>query len=87
MKTAKILKEFREKIDNLYGERIEDVILYGSWARGDASMSISSPLFWGQTKVTVNPSTTAAMAMTGFHSSLKTCIYYAYAPCAQLALV
>jgi predicted nucleotidyltransferase len=36
MKIKEILKEFREEIEKLYGERLKDVILYGSWARGEA---------------------------------------------------
>jgi predicted nucleotidyltransferase len=36
MKIKKILKEFRQEIEKLYGKRLKDVILYGSWARGEA---------------------------------------------------
>jgi predicted nucleotidyltransferase len=36
MKIKEILKEFREEIGKLYGKRLKDVILYGSWARGEA---------------------------------------------------
>jgi predicted nucleotidyltransferase len=32
-----ILKRFRAALDELYGERIERVVLFGSHARGDAS--------------------------------------------------
>ena len=32
-----IVKEFREEIGILYGKRLKRVILYGSWARGDAT--------------------------------------------------
>lgn len=35
-KTEKIIKEFKEKIKALYGSRVKNVLLYGSWARGDA---------------------------------------------------
>lgn len=31
-----ILKEFRTKAEELYGERLKNIILYGSYARGDA---------------------------------------------------
>ena len=31
-----ILEELREQLENFYGERLVDLILYGSQARGDA---------------------------------------------------
>jgi len=37
MKIREILKEFREEIEKLYGKRLKRIILYGSWARGDAT--------------------------------------------------
>ena len=37
MKIKEILKEFRREIEKLYGKRLKNVILYGSWARGDAT--------------------------------------------------
>jgi predicted nucleotidyltransferase len=37
MKIEEILREFREEIGKLYGERLKDVILYGSWARGEGT--------------------------------------------------
>jgi len=37
MRISEILKEFREEIENLYGKRLKSIILYGSWARGDAT--------------------------------------------------
>ena len=37
MEIKEILKEFREQIEKLYGRRLKDIILYGSWARGDAT--------------------------------------------------
>lgn len=37
MKIREILKEFREEIEKLYGKRLKSIILYGSWARGDAT--------------------------------------------------
>ena len=37
MKIKEILKEFREQIEDLYSKRLKDVILYGSWARGEAT--------------------------------------------------
>jgi predicted nucleotidyltransferase len=32
-----ILEELRKQIQKLYGERLKDIIIYGSWARGDAT--------------------------------------------------
>ena len=37
MKIEQILKEFREEMERVYGERLREVILYGSWARGEAT--------------------------------------------------
>lgn len=37
MKTQKILDEFKREIKQLYGARFKEVILYGSWARGEAT--------------------------------------------------
>lgn len=37
MKIKEILKEFKKEIEKLYGKRLKDVILYGSWARGEAT--------------------------------------------------
>ena len=37
MQIEHILKEFREKTEKLYGKRLKDVILYGSWAKGLAN--------------------------------------------------
>lgn len=37
MEVKKALKEFREEIKRLYGRRLKKVILYGSWARGEAT--------------------------------------------------
>ena len=37
MGVREILKEFREEIEKLYGKRLKSIILYGSWARGDAT--------------------------------------------------
>ena len=36
MKIKEILKEFKEEIEKLYGKRLKAIILYGSWARGEA---------------------------------------------------
>lgn len=36
-KTDKILKEFRTEVQRLYGKRLRNVVLYGSWARGVAT--------------------------------------------------
>lgn len=32
-----ILGEFRQELEKLYGDRLKDIVLYGSWARGDAT--------------------------------------------------
>jgi len=32
-----ILREFRKAVAKLYGRRLKNVILYGSWARGEAT--------------------------------------------------
>jgi len=32
-----VLREFKKEIRKLYGERLKKVILYGSWARGEAT--------------------------------------------------
>jgi predicted nucleotidyltransferase len=32
-----VIKEFRDEIVKLYGKRLSDIILYGSWARNKAS--------------------------------------------------
>jgi predicted nucleotidyltransferase len=37
MRIRDILKEFREEVENLYECRLKSIILYGSWARGDAT--------------------------------------------------
>lgn len=37
MRIRDILKEFREELENLYQKRLKSIILYGSWARGDAT--------------------------------------------------
>jgi len=37
MKIKKVLEEFRREIEKLYGKKLRDIILYGSWARGDAT--------------------------------------------------
>ena len=37
MEIKKIVKEFRKEIEKLYGKRLKDTILYGSWARGEAT--------------------------------------------------
>ena len=37
MDIRKIIAEFRANIATLYGSRLKDVILYGSWARGVAT--------------------------------------------------
>jgi predicted nucleotidyltransferase len=37
MEIKNILEEFKGEIEKLYGTRLKKVILYGSWARGDAT--------------------------------------------------
>lgn len=37
MRIQDTLREFKQEIEKLYGPRLKDVILYGSWARGDAT--------------------------------------------------
>ena len=37
MEIEHILKEFREKAEKLYGKRLKSIILYGSYARGQAT--------------------------------------------------
>jgi len=37
MKIKRILDEFKKEIEKLYGKRLKSIILYGSWARGDAT--------------------------------------------------
>jgi len=37
MKIKKVLEEFKREINKLYGKRLKNIILYGSWARGDAT--------------------------------------------------
>lgn len=32
----KVIREFRSEIKKLYGGKLKDIILYGSWARGEA---------------------------------------------------
>jgi len=37
MEIQGILEEFKKELEKLYGTRLKNVILYGSWARGDAT--------------------------------------------------
>ena len=32
-----VIREFKSQIQNLYGARLKEVVLYGSWARGEAT--------------------------------------------------
>jgi predicted nucleotidyltransferase len=32
-----VLEEFRKRLEKLYGERLKNIVLYGSWARGEAT--------------------------------------------------
>jgi predicted nucleotidyltransferase len=36
-KINSVLKEFRNTIEKLYGKRLKNIILYGSWARDEAT--------------------------------------------------
>ncbi len=36
-KINNILREFRAEIEKLYGKRLKNIILYGSWARDEAT--------------------------------------------------
>ena len=37
MEIEQILKEFRKGFEKLYGKRLKNIILYGSWATGKAT--------------------------------------------------
>ena len=37
MEIREVLEEFKKEIEKLYGKRLERIILYGSYARGDAT--------------------------------------------------
>jgi predicted nucleotidyltransferase len=37
MQIDNVLKEFKDYLRDLYGNRLKAVILYGSWARGEAT--------------------------------------------------
>jgi predicted nucleotidyltransferase len=37
VKIKEVLMEFRAELEKLYGDRLKNIILYGSWARGDAT--------------------------------------------------
>lgn len=37
MEIRQILKDFRQNLEKLYGKRLKNIILYGSWARGQAT--------------------------------------------------
>lgn len=37
MDIKEILKEFRTEVEKLYGKKLKNILLYGSWARGDAT--------------------------------------------------
>lgn len=36
-KINNILKEFKAEVEKLYGKRLRNILLYGSWARGAAT--------------------------------------------------
>ena len=35
MEVKELLEEFKKEIEKLYGDRLKEIILYGSYARGD----------------------------------------------------
>jgi predicted nucleotidyltransferase len=37
MRIEPVLKEFKEQISELYGQRLKKIVLYGSYARGQAN--------------------------------------------------
>jgi len=37
MKIKKVLEKFKKEIEKSYGKRLKNIILYGSWARSDAT--------------------------------------------------
>lgn len=37
MNINEVLKDFKKRVKNLYGDKLKQIILYGSCARGDAS--------------------------------------------------
>ena len=37
MKIKKVLDEFRSEVEKLYSNKLKNIILYGSWARGKAT--------------------------------------------------
>jgi len=37
MKIDSIIEEFKRRLSELYGDRLKRVVLYGSWARGEAN--------------------------------------------------
>lgn len=37
MRIREAVEEFKNEIEKLYGDKLKKVILYGSWARGDAT--------------------------------------------------
>ncbi len=39
MEIDQILKEFREEVEKLYGKRLKNIILYGSYATGKATQN------------------------------------------------
>lgn len=39
MEIKHIIKEFKDEVHNLYGTRLKKILLYGSWARGNATDS------------------------------------------------
>lgn len=37
MAIKEVLREFKAEAEKLYGERLKNIVFYGSWARGDAT--------------------------------------------------
>ena len=39
MGIEQILREFRKEVEKLYGKRLKNIVLYGSWATGGATQN------------------------------------------------
>ncbi len=37
MSTQQAIRQFKQAVKEIYGPRLKKIVLYGSWARGDAS--------------------------------------------------
>lgn len=55
-KIWKVLREFKAEIEPLYGRKLQHILLYGSWARGEATedsdldvvVTLDGPIISGQ---------------------------------------